>query len=71
MCEFNKLFFPKPSPPGYDYNLENLISLDGHRDNTTSSFFSSNKPHKIPCIEMKSPGAKYIMIYFHGNGEDL
>ena len=86
MGNFNSIIFPRPNPPSYNKNHTNLIYIPRKADyqpnnpqnaqnNTTSSFSFKSTPVKappVPCMFLpsKNPSDK-IIIYFHGNAEDV
>jgi len=53
-----KLLFPAP-PPSYDTSLPGLAMIQGESGS------------RFAAVHRSNPKAKYLILYFHGNGEDL
>mmetsp|Transcript_5510 Transcript_5510/g.8154 ORF Transcript_5510/g.8154 Transcript_5510/m.8154 type:complete len:466 (+) Transcript_5510:68-1465(+) len=58
----NKFLYPAPKPPHYqcDSHPNHIIWIP-----------RSDKKAAIPCLHLRSPGAKNLIIYAHGNGCDI
>lgn len=53
-----KLLFPAP-PPSYDATLPGLVMIPGEAG------------LRVAALHRPNPQAKHLLLYFHGNGEDL
>lgn len=76
MGNFNSMIFPRPNPPYYDEKHPKLIWVprpeeDKQQASSLGMSFSKTLPN-IPClfIPCKESSDK-LMIYFHGNAEDI
>lgn len=81
--KLNKLIFPAPHSSYSSETLMNKIvyipriALSPEDEETKSSFFTSSlMPKKlppIPCLYLreKTVGSSKLLVYFHGNAEDV
>jgi len=53
-----KLLFPAP-PPSYDSTLSGLVMIPGEAG------------LRVAALHLPNPKAKHLLVFFHGNGEDL
>jgi pimeloyl-ACP methyl ester carboxylesterase len=68
--DFDFAVFPKPSKPSYSLYNPNLIWLSRPKSDLNEGDPSS--PTDIPCLFLPySEPSNKLMIYFHGNSEDI
>ena len=62
LSPLNKLLFPAPKASYSKASLGNdLVFIDADNGGKTL----------VPCLSLNTPNAKRIIVYFHGNGEDI
>lgn len=77
MGNFNSMIFPKPTPAFYNEKHPNLIWIPRPTGNievnpNSCSTSKDKKLPKIPCLFIPCPETTdKLMIYFHGNAEDI
>ena len=59
----NKFLYPAPKPPHYQ--------CDSHPNNVIWVPRSDRSGLAIPCMHIRNEGAKYLVIYAHGNACDI
>jgi len=75
----NKLIFPAPKPPGYDANTFDsmghhfqLVWLPRRQAARRRQDDAPHEANSVPCLVVPFPGgSSRVIIYCHGNAEDL
>lgn len=67
MGSFNSLVFPKPDFNKYEYNQSNKNLIFIPRKPTKAN----SKKSYIPCLYLPHENSNKILIFFHGNAEDI
>lgn len=69
----NSLIFPVPKCKYTDRSLDPFFRyIPVQEDHYSADFQTKSISHRIPALHIKSrQKSKYLLIYFHGNCDDL
>lgn len=75
----NKIIFPAPKPPTYTANTFDryrgdfsLFWVPRHHPGKRRAADSAHDPNSVPCLLYRNPkGSKRVLLYCHGNSEDI